>query len=68
MPSKYKKQLLAQILKKNVGIEYLSRYLNGKTDKELFKMNVSVVSYEDTKPYIDRIVDARWGQIQHPFE
>ncbi|KAK8693658.1 hypothetical protein V6N13_071231 [Hibiscus sabdariffa] len=44
MSSKYKSNYL---LKKNVGTEYLSRYLNGKTDKELFEMNVSVVSYED---------------------
>ncbi|KAK8705838.1 hypothetical protein V6N13_049424 [Hibiscus sabdariffa] len=56
-------QLLAHILKKNAGTEYLSRYLNGKTDKELFKTNVPVVSYEDIKPYIDRIADGDKSNI-----
>ncbi|KAK8648783.1 hypothetical protein V6N13_129526 [Hibiscus sabdariffa] len=56
-------QLLAHILNKNAGTEYLSRYLNGKTDKELFKMNVPVVSYEDIKPYIDRVADGDKSNI-----
>ncbi|KAK8648782.1 hypothetical protein V6N13_129525 [Hibiscus sabdariffa] len=56
-------QLLAHILNKNAGTEYLSRYVNGKTDKELFKTNVPVVSYEDIKPYIDRIADGDESNI-----
>ncbi|GMJ10501.1 hypothetical protein HRI_004719300 [Hibiscus trionum] len=48
-------QVLAQILKKNAGTEYLSQYLNGKTDQKLFKTNVPIVSYEDIKPYIDHM-------------
>ncbi|KAE8704265.1 Indole-3-acetic acid-amido synthetase GH3.17 [Hibiscus syriacus] len=50
-------QVLGQILKRNAGTEYLGRYLNGKTDKELFKRNVPIVTYEDIKPYIDRIAN-----------
>ncbi|KAL4271522.1 hypothetical protein GQ457_13G000750 [Hibiscus cannabinus] len=56
-------QLLAHILKKNAATEYLSRYLNGKTDTKLFKMNVPLVSYEDIKPYIDRIADGDESNI-----
>ncbi|KAK8648779.1 hypothetical protein V6N13_129522 [Hibiscus sabdariffa] len=56
-------QLLAHILNKNAGTEYLSRYLNGKTDKQLFKTNVPVVSYEDIKPYIDRIANGDKSNI-----
>ncbi|GMJ10502.1 Gretchen Hagen 3.17 [Hibiscus trionum] len=56
-------QLLAQILKRNAGTEYLSRYLNGKTDEKLFKANVPVVSYEDIKPYIDRIANGDTSNI-----
>ncbi|KAK8648777.1 hypothetical protein V6N13_129520 [Hibiscus sabdariffa] len=56
-------QLLAQILERNAGTEYLSRFLSGKTDKELFKMNVPLVSYEDIKPYIDRIADGDKSNI-----
>ncbi|XP_039020920.1 indole-3-acetic acid-amido synthetase GH3.17-like [Hibiscus syriacus] len=53
-PSKHE-EILGQILHRNAGTEYLSRYLNGKTDKTHFKSNVPIVAYEDIKPYIDRI-------------
>ncbi|KAK8705836.1 hypothetical protein V6N13_049422 [Hibiscus sabdariffa] len=56
-------QLLAQILDRNAGTEYLSRFLSGKTDKELFKMKVPVVSYEYIKPYIDRIANGDKSNI-----
>ncbi|WZZ83616.1 hypothetical protein YC2023_104188 [Brassica napus] len=43
--------VLTKILKSNANTEYLSRFLEGSSDKELFKKNVPVVSYEDVKPY-----------------
>ncbi|KAE8667032.1 Indole-3-acetic acid-amido synthetase GH3.17 [Hibiscus syriacus] len=50
-------QLLGEILTKNAGTEYLSRFLHGQNDKRLFRKNVPVVAYEDLKPYIDRIAN-----------
>lgn len=50
-------KLLEDILKRNGGTEYLSTFLNGQTDKKLFKKNVPIVSYEDIKPYIDRLAN-----------
>ena len=49
--------VLNKILKANANTEYLSRFLEGSSDKELFKKNVPVVSYEDVKPYIDRVAN-----------
>ncbi|WZZ83614.1 hypothetical protein YC2023_104186 [Brassica napus] len=46
--------VLTKILKANGNTEYLSRFLKGSPEKELFKKNVPV-SYEDVKPYIDRV-------------
>ncbi|XVF70173.1 hypothetical protein PTKIN_Ptkin11bG0139900 [Pterospermum kingtungense] len=48
-------QVLWEILMKNAGTEYLRRFLHGQADKQLFKNNVPIVTYEDIKPYIDRI-------------
>ncbi|KAK8997156.1 hypothetical protein V6N11_020640 [Hibiscus sabdariffa] len=56
-------QVLGQILKRNAGTEYLSQYLNGKTDMVLFKKNVPIVTYEDIKPYIDRIANGETSNI-----
>ncbi|KAE8691171.1 Indole-3-acetic acid-amido synthetase GH3.17 [Hibiscus syriacus] len=56
-------QVLGQILKTNAGTQYLSPYLNGKTDKELFKTNVPIVTYEDIKPYINRIANGNTSNI-----
>ncbi|GMJ02853.1 Gretchen Hagen 3.17 [Hibiscus trionum] len=56
-------QLLRQILERNAGAEYLSRYLNGETDKHLFKKNVPIVTYEDIKPYIDRIANGETSNV-----
>ncbi|KAE8704266.1 Indole-3-acetic acid-amido synthetase GH3.17 [Hibiscus syriacus] len=56
-------QVLGQILKRNAGTEYLGRYLNSKTDKKLFKTNVPVVTYEDIKPYINRIANGETSNI-----
>ncbi|XVF78538.1 hypothetical protein PTKIN_Ptkin14bG0142000 [Pterospermum kingtungense] len=56
-------QVLEEILIKNAGTEYLSRFLNGHTDKKLFKNNVPIVTYEDIKPYIDRIANGEPSDI-----
>ncbi|RID44873.1 hypothetical protein BRARA_I01638 [Brassica rapa] len=37
---------------KQIHNDYLRRHLHGSCDKELFKKNVPVVSYDDVKPYI----------------
>ncbi|KAH1120890.1 hypothetical protein J1N35_004050 [Gossypium stocksii] len=50
-------QVLSQILTTNAGTEYLSRFINGDADKQCFKTNVPIVTYEDIKPYIDRIAN-----------
>ncbi|CAN6908067.1 unnamed protein product [Brassica oleracea] len=56
--------VLTKILKSNANTEYLSRFLEGSSDKELFKKNVPVVSYEDVKPYIDRVANGEpWDII-----
>ncbi|KAL0884726.1 hypothetical protein Bca101_008707 [Brassica carinata] len=52
-----KDNVLDKILKANANTEYLSRFLEGSSDKELFKKNVPVASYEDVKPYIDRVAN-----------
>ncbi|XVE50221.1 hypothetical protein DITRI_Ditri01bG0144500 [Diplodiscus trichospermus] len=56
-------QLLEEILMKNAATEYLSRFLNGHADRQLFKKNVPIVSYEDIKPYIDRIANGEPSDI-----
>ncbi|XP_013603701.1 PREDICTED: 4-substituted benzoates-glutamate ligase GH3.12-like isoform X2 [Brassica oleracea var. oleracea] len=55
--------VLTKILKANANTEYLSRFLEGSSDKELFKKNVPVVSYADVKPYIDRIANGEPSDI-----
>ncbi|KAL1135130.1 hypothetical protein V6Z11_A12G154000 [Gossypium hirsutum] len=41
----------------------LKGFLHGQTDKQLFKKNVLIVTYEDVKPYIDRIVSGETSDI-----
>ncbi|TYH32260.1 hypothetical protein ES288_A01G238600v1 [Gossypium darwinii] len=43
--------------------QYLKGFLHGQTDKQLFKKNVLIVTYEDVKPYIDRIVSGETSDI-----
>lgn len=51
-------KLLAEILRKNACTEYLRAHkLNGATDSETFKEKVPMITYEDVKPYINRIAD-----------
>ncbi|XP_010453406.1 PREDICTED: indole-3-acetic acid-amido synthetase GH3.17-like [Camelina sativa] len=49
--------LLEAILSRNAQTEYLRGFLNGQVDKQSFKKNLPVVTYEDIRPYIDRIAN-----------
>ncbi|EOA20217.1 hypothetical protein CARUB_v10000528mg [Capsella rubella] len=49
--------VLEAILSRNAHTEYLRGFLNGQVDKQSFKKNLPVVTYEDIKPYIDRIAN-----------
>ncbi|KAL0680946.1 hypothetical protein Bca4012_047793 [Brassica carinata] len=55
--------LLEEILTPNLNTEYLQRFHVERFDKELFKKNVPVVSYEDIKPYIDRVVNGESSDV-----
>ncbi|KAJ4850329.1 hypothetical protein Tsubulata_006739 [Turnera subulata] len=56
-------QVLEEILKKNAQTEYLRGFLNGRSDKEIFKEKVPVVNYEDIKAYIERIANGEPSNI-----
>ncbi|MBA0654589.1 hypothetical protein Goklo_021564, partial [Gossypium klotzschianum] len=61
---KLQEQVLEEILKSNAGTEYLSRFFpNGQSDKQSFKTNVPIITYEDIKPYIDRIANGETPSI-----
>ncbi|KAK4439867.1 Indole-3-acetic acid-amido synthetase GH3.6 [Sesamum alatum] len=52
------KRVLAEILSRNAGVEYLKRHgLNGHTDRETFKKIMPVITYEDILPDINRIAN-----------
>lgn len=55
--------VLEEILKANANTEYLRCFLHGRTDRELFKKNVPVVSYDDVKPYLDRVANGEPSDI-----
>ncbi|PPS04679.1 hypothetical protein GOBAR_AA15996 [Gossypium barbadense] len=56
-------EVLGEILSRNAGTEYLRGFLHGQTEKQLFKKNVPIVTYEDLKPYIDRIANGETSDI-----
>ncbi|PPS04705.1 hypothetical protein GOBAR_AA15953 [Gossypium barbadense] len=57
-------QMLEEILRRNAGTQYLSRFFpSGQADKQNFKTNVPIVTYEDIKPYIDRIANGETSSI-----
>ena len=56
-------QILEEIVKQNVQTEYLRSFLNGHSDKKLFKEKVPIVNYEDIKPYIERIANGESSEI-----
>ncbi|PPS04667.1 hypothetical protein GOBAR_AA15984 [Gossypium barbadense] len=56
-------EVLREILSQNAGTEYLRGFLHGQIEKQLSKKNVPVVTYEDLKPYIDRIANRETSEI-----
>ncbi|XP_062222422.1 probable indole-3-acetic acid-amido synthetase GH3.2 isoform X2 [Phragmites australis] len=63
-------RVLAEILARNNGAEYLRRYgMEGRTDREAFKARVPVVTYEDLRPEIERIANGDRSNIisSHPI-
>ncbi|KAG2257362.1 hypothetical protein Bca4012_094544 [Brassica carinata] len=55
--------VLEEILTLNTNTEYLQRFFHGKFDKEIFKKNVPVVTYEDVKPYIQRVANGEPSNV-----
>ncbi|KAK6946028.1 GH3 family [Dillenia turbinata] len=54
---KVQEKVLADILTRNADAEYLKRYqLGGATDRRTFKLKIPVITYEDIKCDIQRIV------------
>ncbi|XAR56621.1 hypothetical protein NMG60_11037174 [Bertholletia excelsa] len=52
------KHVLAEILCRNAGVEYLQRHaLSGNTNRETFKKLVPVIKYDDLQPDITRIAN-----------
>ncbi|ESQ43425.1 hypothetical protein EUTSA_v10015256mg [Eutrema salsugineum] len=49
--------VLKEILTLNANTEYLRRFLHGSSDKDLFKKNVPVATYEDVKLFIERVAN-----------
>ncbi|EOY13039.1 Indole-3-acetic acid-amido synthetase GH3.17 [Theobroma cacao] len=56
-------QVLEDILNRNAGTEYLRGFLNGQCDKQHFKKNVPIVTYDDIEPYIHRIANGESSDI-----
>ncbi|KAH0931458.1 hypothetical protein HID58_008575 [Brassica napus] len=55
--------VLEAILSRNAQTEYLKGFLNGQLDKQSFKNNLPVVTYEDYRPYIDRIANGESSDL-----
>ncbi|KAI3934670.1 hypothetical protein MKX01_012210 [Papaver californicum] len=61
---KVQKLVLSEILSISSHVEYLQRCgLNGHTDRETYKNVIPIATYEDLKPYIDRIANGDTSQI-----
>ena len=63
-------RVLAEILARNGGAEYLRRHgMEGRTDRAAFKERVPVVTYEDLRPEIERIANGDRSNIisSHPI-
>lgn len=64
------KQVLAEILAQNAGVEYLQRHgLGGRTDADSFKKLVPAITHEDIRPDINRIANGDKSPIlcSHPI-
>jgi len=55
--------ILEAVLSRNAHTEYLKGFLNGQVDKQSFKKNVPIVTYEDIKPYINRIANGEASDL-----
>ncbi|CAA7025476.1 unnamed protein product [Microthlaspi erraticum] len=55
--------VLKEILTCDANTEYLRSFLHGSSDKELFKKNVPIGTYEDFKPYIERVANGEPSEI-----
>lgn len=55
--------VLEEILTLNANTNYLQSFFRGRFDKEIFKKNVPVVTYEDVKPYIERVVNGEASNV-----
>ncbi|KAH0907423.1 hypothetical protein HID58_039250 [Brassica napus] len=55
--------VLEAILSRNAKTEYLRGFLKGKFDKQSFKKNLPVITYEDYRSYIDRIANGESSDI-----
>ncbi|KAL0710956.1 hypothetical protein Bca4012_017934 [Brassica carinata] len=56
-------EMLEEILRVSANTEYLRPFLHGSSHKELFKKNVPVVTYEDVKPYIERVANGEPSDV-----
>ncbi|KAL0763676.1 hypothetical protein Bca101_079827 [Brassica carinata] len=56
-------EVLKEILTCDVNTEYLRSFLHGSSDKDLFKKNVPIGTYEDFKPYIERVASGESSEI-----
>ncbi|XP_057461236.1 indole-3-acetic acid-amido synthetase GH3.6-like [Actinidia eriantha] len=69
-PDDVQKRVLAEILSRSAGVEYLGRHgLNGHTDRHTFKKLVPVIKYDDILPDIARIANGDKSPIlcSHPI-
>ncbi|CAN6873413.1 hypothetical protein Bca4012_046303 [Brassica carinata] len=55
--------VLEAILSRNAKTEYLRGFLKGKFDKQSFKKNLPIITYEDYRSYIDRIANGEPSDI-----
>lgn len=63
-------RVLDEILTRNSQTEYLKRFkLDGVSDRQTFKSNIPVVTYEDLQPEIQRIANGDRSPIlsAHPI-
>ncbi|KAI3865608.1 hypothetical protein MKX03_036878 [Papaver bracteatum] len=61
---KVQKLVLSEILSISSHVEYLQRHgLSGRTDRETYKNVIPVATYEDLKPYIERIANGDTSPI-----
>ncbi|XP_058102829.1 indole-3-acetic acid-amido synthetase GH3.17-like [Magnolia sinica] len=56
-------QVLEEILTRNADTDYLHTFLGSCTAKDLFKLKVPIVNYEDIKPYIEQIANGGPSRI-----